>query len=84
MNAICPGMIETDMVRNMAAETNPDDPQSALKDLAREKVGRLGTAEEAGELVAFLASDESKYVTGTPILIDGRSTMPESGVFFHA
>ena len=40
MSAICPGMIETDMVRNMAALTNPDDPQSALKDLARvEKKG---------------------------------------------
>jgi NAD(P)-dependent dehydrogenase (short-subunit alcohol dehydrogenase family) len=47
-------------------------------------VGRLGTAEEAGELVAFLASDESKYVTGASILIDGGSTTPESGVFPHA
>jgi hypothetical protein len=46
--------------------------------------GMIETAEEAGELVAFLASDESKYVTGTPILIDGGSTMPGSGVFSHA
>jgi NAD(P)-dependent dehydrogenase (short-subunit alcohol dehydrogenase family) len=30
VNAICPGMIETGMVRNMAAETNPDDPHSVL------------------------------------------------------
>jgi len=82
VNAICPGIIDTDMVRNMAAETNPNDPQSALKDLARGiPMGRLGTIEELGELVAFLASDEAKYITGTPILIDGGSTLPESGVF---
>ncbi len=79
VNAICPGMIDTDMLRNMAVETNPDDPQSVLKDLARGiPMGRLGTIEEVGELVAFLASDESKYITGTPILIDGGSTLPES------
>jgi len=82
VNAICPGIIDTDMVRGMAAETNPNDPQSALKDLARGiPMGRLGTIEELGELVAFLASDEAKYITGTPILIDGGSTLPESGVF---
>lgn len=81
VNAVCPGMIETDMVRKMAVETNPDDPQSVIDDLARGiPMGRLGTTEELGELVAFLASDEAKYITGTPILIDGGSTLPESGV----
>ncbi len=82
VNAICPGMIDTDMVRNMATETSPNDPRSVLKDLARGiPMGRLGTTEEVGELVAFLASDEARYITGTPILIDGGSTLPESGVF---
>ena len=81
VNAVCPGYIETDMVRNSAAETNPNDPESTLRDLARGiPMGRLGTIEELGELVAFLASDESKYITGTPIIIDGGSTLPESGV----
>ena len=81
VNAICPGMIETDMVRKMAVETNPNDPQGAIDDLARGiPMGRLGTTEELGELVAFLASDESKYITGTPILIDGGGTLLESGV----
>jgi len=82
VNAICPGMIDTDMVRNLAVETNPNDPQSVLKALARGiPMGRLGTIEELGELVAFLASDEARYITGTPILIDGGSTLPESGLF---
>ena len=82
VNAICPGMIDTDMVRNMAVETDPNDPQSVLKALARGiPMGRLGTIEELGELVAFLASDGARYITGTPILIDGGSTLPESGLF---
>jgi len=82
VNAICPGMIEADMVRTTAVETNPDRPQSAVNDLARRiPTGRLGTMEELGELVTFLASDEARYTTGTPVLIDGRNTLPESGVF---
>jgi NAD(P)-dependent dehydrogenase (short-subunit alcohol dehydrogenase family) len=44
---------------------------------------RLGTIEEVGALVAFLASDDAKYITGTPVLIDGGSTIPE-GVFTSA
>ena len=81
VNVICPGMIETDMVRQMAVETNPGDPESILKQLARGiPMGRLGTIEELGELVAFLSSGESSYLTGTSIVIDGASTLPESGV----
>jgi len=83
VNAICPGMIETVMVEQAAAQMNPKDPESVIKQLARGiPMGRLGTIEEVGELVAFLASDESKYVTGTSIIIDGGSILPESpGVF---
>jgi hypothetical protein len=39
---------------------------------------RLGTAEEVGELVAFLASDESGYLTGTHIVIDGGNILQET------
>jgi len=79
VNAICPGMIETPMVKQSAAEINPKDPEGVLKRLASGiPMGRLGTIEELGELVAFLASDESRYITGTPIIIDGGSTIPES------
>jgi len=47
-------------------------------------MGRLGTIEELGELVAFLASDESKYITGTSIVIDRGSTLPETGALAPA
>ena len=81
VNAICPGMIETDMVRQMALETNPKDPESIIKQMARGiPMGRLGTIEELGELVAFLSSEESSYLTGTSIVIDGASTLPESSI----
>ena len=39
---------------------------------------RLGTIEELGELAAFLASDESSYITGQSFVIDGGSTLPET------
>ncbi len=73
VNAICPGWIDTPMLRRRP------DADSRLKRLATTvPMGRLGTIEELGELVAFLASDESKYITGTPIVIDGGSTLPET------
>ena len=39
---------------------------------------RLARPEEIGELAAFLASDESSYITGTQVVIDGGSTLPET------
>lgn len=39
---------------------------------------RMGTIEELGELAAFLASDESSYITAQGIVIDGGSTLPET------
>jgi NAD(P)-dependent dehydrogenase (short-subunit alcohol dehydrogenase family) len=40
-------------------------------------MGRQGTPEEVGELALFLASDDSKYMTGTSIVIDGGNTFQE-------
>lgn len=79
VNAICPGYIMTPMAESIARESNPDNPESVLKSIAAAvPMGRLGTIEELGNVVAFLASDESKYITGTQIVIDGGSTLPES------
>lgn len=79
VNAIMPGYIMTPMVEGIAIDTNKDNPNSVIEGIARGiPMGRLGTIEELGELAAFLASDESSYITGQGIVIDGASTLPET------
>lgn len=79
VNAVCPGYVATPMASSIAKQSNTDNPQSVLDGLAAAiPMQRLGTPEEIGELVAFLASDESRYITGTQVVIDGGSTLPES------
>jgi len=79
VNAVCPGYIATSMAESIARESNPDDPGKVLGGIAAAvPMGRLGTIEELGDLVAFLASDESRYITGTQVVIDGGSTLPET------
>lgn len=69
-NAVCPGTVDTpslgDRINAYA------DPVQARKDfIARQPMGRLGTAEEIGELCVYLASRESAFMTGQAIAIDG-------------
>ena len=79
VNAICPGYIMTPMVEGIAKDSNQQDPQSVVAGIAAGiPMGRLGTIHELGELAAFLASDESSYITGTSVVIDGASTLPET------
>jgi NAD(P)-dependent dehydrogenase (short-subunit alcohol dehydrogenase family) len=79
VNAIMPGYILTPMVEGIAVETDEKNPQSVIQGIADGiPMGRLGTIEELGELAAFLASDESSYITGQGIVIDGGSTLPET------
>ncbi|KAK1175809.1 3-hydroxybutyrate dehydrogenase type 2 [Acipenser oxyrinchus oxyrinchus] len=69
-NCICPGTVDTPSLRERI-QARPN-PEQALKDfLARQKTGRMCTAEEVAHLCVFLASDESAYVTGTEQIIDG-------------
>jgi 3-oxoacyl-[acyl-carrier protein] reductase len=64
VNAICPGLIETKMT-----ETIPDQMREAVKRLT--SLGRMGKPEEVANLIAFLASDESSFITGAIVNIDG-------------
>jgi len=66
VNTILPGVIETD--RNAAALS---DAEFAGKLKAQIPMHRFGTAEECGELIAFLASDAAAYITGAEIPIAG-------------
>ena len=79
VNAILPGYIRTPMVDGMAKETNANDPESVINGIAKSiPMKRLGDPSELGELACFLASDASSYITGTSIVIDGGSTLPET------
>lgn len=79
VNAILPGYIRTPMVEAMAKETNSDNPLNVINDIAKAiPMKRLGNPLELGELACFLASDLSSYITGTSIVIDGGSTLPET------
>ncbi len=78
-NAICPGCIHTPMADQIARDSQPDDPRSVLEGIRRGvPMGRLGVNTEVGEPAAFLASDESSYITGASVVIDGGSTLPET------
>lgn len=79
VNAIMPGYIQTPMVDGIAKDSNETNPNSVIDGIAKGiPMGRLGTIEELGNLAAFLASDESSYITGQGIVIDGGSTLPET------
>jgi 2-keto-3-deoxy-L-fuconate dehydrogenase len=69
-NAVCPGTIDTpslgDRINAFA------DPQQARKDfIARQPMGRLGNAEEIADLCVYLGADQSVFMTGQTVIIDG-------------
>ncbi|MEL7150975.1 MAG: SDR family NAD(P)-dependent oxidoreductase [Pseudomonadota bacterium] len=66
VNAVGPGSIDTAMMA--AVNANPEAFKVAM---SRTPLGRPGTADEIGSVVAFLASDKASYVTGETIYVDG-------------
>ncbi len=77
-NAICPGSIDTPMIRALAKPRGWASDDEYIKHLGKEiPMGRLGLPEELGDLAVFLASEHSKYITGTEIIIDGGNMIQE-------
>jgi 3-oxoacyl-[acyl-carrier protein] reductase len=67
-NAIAPGFIETDMTGALSDKIK----ENILSDIP---LGTLGQVEDIANLAYFLASDESKYITGQVIAVDGGMSM---------
>ena len=77
-NAICPGTVDTPslgerIAANAATAGGLEEARAAF--VARQAMGRLATAEEIAALAVYLASDESAFVTGQAITIDGGWTL---------
>jgi NAD(P)-dependent dehydrogenase (short-subunit alcohol dehydrogenase family) len=66
VNAVGPGSIDTEMMAGVNA--NPDAFRTAM---SRTPLGRAGTAQEIGDVVAFLCSSKASYITGETIYVDG-------------
>lgn len=66
VNAVGPGSIDTEMMAGVNA--NPDALKMAM---SRTPLGRMGTAREIGDTVAFLCSQKAGYITGETIYVDG-------------
>ncbi|HEW64121.1 MULTISPECIES: SDR family NAD(P)-dependent oxidoreductase [Fervidicoccus] len=73
VNSVHPGFIDTPMVRGYAEGTgNRDAVYEALKKL--HPLGRLGRPEEIASVIVFLLSDESSFMTGSEVVVDGGYT----------
>ena len=73
-NALCPGTVDTPSLRGRIASAA--DPVQAEKDfVARQPMGRLATVDDMSPMVVYLLSDESRFVTGQALLVDGGVTI---------
>lgn len=74
VNAVCPGAVETPGLESrLAAAEDPAAARAAF--IKRHKMGRLGSAQEIAQACLFLAADESAFMTGQMLIIDGGLTL---------
>lgn len=73
-NALCPGTVDTPSLRGRIASA--PDPVQAEKDfIARQPMGRLATVDDIIPMIVYLLSDESRFVSGQALLVDGGVTI---------
>ena len=70
VNTICPGTVDTPSLHDRLRATG-DYEKARVEFIARQKMGRLATADEIAALVVYLASDESAFITAQDFVIDG-------------
>ena len=73
-NCLCPGTVDTPSLRERIA-ASPDPVQAEKDFIARQPMGRLATVDDMTPMVVYLLSDESRFVTGQSLLVDGGVTI---------
>ena len=75
-NSLCPGSVDTPMLRASAKLFSPEDPASALNEWGGlHTLGRIAQPEEMAQVALFLCSDAASFVTGAAIVADGGLTI---------
>ena len=70
VNAICPSFVETELTERLVGQA-PDAATFRRERIAAHPIGRLGRPEDIAALAVYLAGDESSWMTGTPLGVDG-------------
>jgi 2-keto-3-deoxy-L-fuconate dehydrogenase len=73
-NALCPGTVDTPSLRGRIAAA-PDPALAEKNFIARQPMGRLASVDDIAPQVVYLLSDESRFVTGQAVLVDGGATL---------
>jgi NAD(P)-dependent dehydrogenase (short-subunit alcohol dehydrogenase family) len=74
VNCVCPGIIDTPLTDSFLEQA--DDPEALRREYeAVSPLSRMGTAREVADCVLFLASDETSFVTGAALVVDGGTTL---------
>jgi NAD(P)-dependent dehydrogenase (short-subunit alcohol dehydrogenase family) len=71
INAICPGIIDTEMMQRFSGGT----PEGRAAVISQEPIGRMGTPEEIAAAVLWLCSDAASFATGHAMVVDGGQTV---------
>ena len=70
VNCVCPGDVDTPMLRNECAQLG-EDPAAFMQEAAKRPLARVGTPDDVANAVLFLASPMSKWITGAALVVDG-------------
>lgn len=75
-NSLCPGSVDTPMLRHSAKLFSPDNPDGALQEWGGlHTLGRIAQPEEMAKVALFLCSDDASFITGAAIVADGGLTI---------
>lgn len=74
VNCVCPGYVDTDMVRRDYIDKTPDPAATERAIQEESPLKRMATPEEIGKAITYLASNDARFITGHALAMDGGST----------